>query len=137
MADQRYYSNRTTPSNRALGRWRRVIGWGGGAGAALTFSFGPLAALPAAHADGWDVIADPIINAVDHAMTGADALLGLNSAANLDLGGLGGSALDQWLALPTDSVAGAETATGPVASVSAASEAVTAGNSADAAASSA
>ena len=69
-----------------------MIGWGSSAGAALTFTIGPLAAIPAAHADGLDVIVDPIINAVDHAMTGVDALASLSSAASLDLGGLGGSA---------------------------------------------
>ena len=126
MAAQRYSSNHTSPSQRALDRWRRVIGWGSSAGAALTFTVGPLAAIPAAHADGLDVIFDPIINAVDHAMTGADALASLSSAASLDLGGLGGSAFDQWLALPTDSVAGIGTATGAVASASAASDAVAA-----------
>jgi hypothetical protein len=63
MAGQRYYSKRTTPSDRALDRWRRVIGWGSSAGAALSFAIGPLAAIPAARADGLDVIADPIINA--------------------------------------------------------------------------
>src|ERR1700758_1013168 len=122
MAAQRYSSNHTSPSQRALDRWRRVIGWGSSAGAALTFTVGPLAAIPAAHADGPDVIVDPIINAVDHAMTGADALASLSSAASLDLGGLGGSAFDQWLALPTDSVAGIGTATGAVARASASSD---------------
>ncbi|MGA8548214.1 MAG: hypothetical protein WB785_23570, partial [Mycobacterium sp.] len=133
MAAQRYSSNHTSPSQRALDRWRRVIGWGSSAGAALTFTVGPLAAIPAAHADGLDVIFDPIINAVDHAMTGADALASLSSAASLDLGGLGGSAFDQWLALPTDSVAGIGTAT----SASAASDAVAgASNAAEGAAAS-
>ena len=114
-----------------------MIGWGSSAGAALTFTVGPLAAIPAAHADGLDVIVDPIINAVDHAMTGVDALASLSSAASLDLGGLGGSAFDQWLALPTDSVAGIGTATGAVASASAASDAVAgAGNAAEGAAAS-
>src|ERR1700757_4101169 len=137
MAGQRHSSNHPSPSQRALDRWRRVIGWGSSAGAALTFTVGPLAAIPAAHADGLDVIFDPIINAVDHAMTGADALASLSSAASLDLGGLGGSAFDQWLALPTDSVAGIGTATGAVASASAASDAVAgASNAAEGAAAS-
>ena len=137
MAGQRYCSNRTSPSHRTAVRWRRVIGWGSSAGAALTFTIGPLAAIPAAHADGLDVIVDPIINAVDHAVTGVDVLASLDSAASADLGGLGGSAFDQWLALPTDSVAGIGTATGAVASVSAASDAVAgAGNAAEGAAAS-
>src|SRR6202046_2592933 len=137
MAAQRYSSNHTSPSQRARDRGRRVIGWGSSAGAALTFTVGPLAAIPAAHADGLDVIFDPIINAVDHAMTGADALASLSSAASLDLGGLGGSAFDQWLALPKDSVRGIGTATGAVASASAASDAVAgASNAAEGAAAS-
>src|ERR1700727_4002763 len=123
MAAQRYSSNHTSPSHRTVDRWRRVIGWGSSAGAALTFTIGPLAAIPAAHADGLDVIVDPIINAVDHAMTGADALASLSSAASLDLGGLGGNAFDQWLALPTDSVAGIGSGNGAVATTSAASDA--------------
>src|SRR6202000_185041 len=137
MAARRAPQNPTSPSQRALYRWRRVIGWGSSAGAALTFTVGPLAAVPAAHADGLDVIFDPIINAVDHAATGADALASLSPAASLDLGGLGGSAFDQWLALPTDSVAGIDTATGAVASASAASDAVAgASNAAEGAAAS-
>ncbi len=137
MAGLSHCSDRTSPSHRTVDRWRRVIGWGSSAGAALTFTIGPLAAIPAAHADGLDVIVDPIINAVDHAMTGMDVFASLDSAANVDLGGLGGSAFDQWLALPTDSVAGIGTATGAVASVSAASDAVAgAGNAAEGAAAS-
>jgi hypothetical protein len=137
MSGQRYCPKGTGPSHRTAVRWRRVIGWGSSAGAALTFTIGPLAAIPAAHADGLDVIADPIINAVDHAMTGVDVLAGIDSAASVDVGGLGGSAFDQWLALLTDSVAGIGTATGAVASVSAASDAVAgAGNAAEGAAAS-
>ncbi|MGA8332440.1 MAG: hypothetical protein WB777_24620, partial [Mycobacterium sp.] len=137
MAGQRDCSKRTSPSHRTPDRWRRVIGWGSTAGAALTFTIGPLAAIPAAHADGLDVIVDPIINAVDHAVTVVDALANLDSAASADLGGLGGSALDQWFSLPTDSVTGIDTATGAVASVTAASDAAAgAGNAAEAAASS-
>jgi len=64
-------------------------------------------------------------------------LASLDSAASVDLGGLGGSAFDQWLALPTDSVAGIGTATGAVASASAASDAVAgASNAAEGAAAS-
>ena len=59
---------------------------------------------PAARADGLDVIFGPIVNSIDHALAGADALSG---AASLDLGGLGGGALDQWLTPPTETVAGA------------------------------
>src|ERR1700744_5022887 len=116
MAAQRYSSNHTSPSHRTVDRWRRVIGWGSRSVPAAPLTVGPLAAIPAAHADGMDVIFDPIINAVDHAMTGADALASLSSAASLDFGGLGGSAFDQWLGLPPDSVAGIGTATGAGAS---------------------
>src|ERR1700760_1139491 len=133
MAVQRHCANRTRPSHWVVECRRRVIGWGSSAGAALTFTIGPLAAIPAAHADGLDVIVDPIINAV----TGVDVLASLDSAASVDLGGVGGSAFDQWLALPTDSVAGIGTATGAVASVRAASDAVAgAGNAAEGAAAS-
>ncbi|MDT5199528.1 MAG: hypothetical protein QOK09_441, partial [Mycobacterium sp.] len=100
-------STRTRRSHSATVQWcRRVVGWGSSAGAIVAFGVSPLAGTPAAHADGLDVIVDPIINSIDHAVTGVDALSGLDLAANLDLGGLGGGALDQWLTLPTDSAAG-------------------------------
>ena len=89
----------------------------------MAFGIGPLAATPAAHADGLDVIFDPIINSIDHAVTGLDALSGLDLGANLDLGGLGGGALDQWLTLPTDSVAGVGAVTDAASGVSAATDA--------------
>jgi hypothetical protein len=58
---------------------------------------------PIARADGLDVIFDPIINSIDHALTGVDALSGLDLAGGLDPSSAG---LDQWLSLPADSVAG-------------------------------
>src|ERR1700753_146615 len=118
MAVQRHCANRTRPSHWMVECRRRVIGWGSSAGAALTFTIGPLAAIPAAHADGLDVIVDPIINAV----TGVDVLASRASPASVDLGVLGGSALDQWLTLPTDSVSGIGTATGAAEGAAASSD---------------
>ncbi|MGA9491102.1 MAG: hypothetical protein WBV80_12765, partial [Mycobacterium sp.] len=40
------------------------MGWSSSAGAALAFGLGPLGVMPAAHADGLDVILDPIFNAL-------------------------------------------------------------------------
>ena len=120
----RHDSNRSRRSQSAtVHRRRRVLGWGSSAGAIVAFGIGPLAATPAAHADGLDVIFDPIINSIDHAVTGLDALSGLDLGANLDLGGLGGGALDQWLTLPTDSVAGVGAVTDAASGVSAATDA--------------
>jgi len=62
MAGQ-HSSKRNRRSRNAKAR-RRVVGLGGGAGAMLAFGLSPLAALPAAHADEFDVIVDPIVNAI-------------------------------------------------------------------------
>src|SRR6202035_5143828 len=85
-------------------RRRRSIGLGGGAGAFLAFGLSPLGSVPPAHADGLDVIIDPIINSILNSVTGLDALAGVDPTTGLDLAlpatDLGG------LALPaTDAVA--------------------------------
>ena len=56
-------SKRNRQSRSAQGR-RRVLGLGTGAGAVLAFGLGPWGVAPAAHADGLDVILDPIINSL-------------------------------------------------------------------------
>jgi hypothetical protein len=76
----------------AVRRRRRVVGWGTSASAIAAFGLSPLVSVPA-HADGLDVIFDPIINSIDHTLTGIDALTGLDLGANLDLSDLGGGAL--------------------------------------------
>ena len=60
----RHSSKRNQRSGRATARRRRVVGLGGGAGAVLAFGMGPLGGAPTAHADEFDVIIDPIINAL-------------------------------------------------------------------------
>ena len=95
-----------------------------GAGALLAFGAAPLASLPAARADGLDVIFDPIINSMDHALTGIDALPGLDLAANPDPGGVGIGVLDQWLTPPTESVAGVGAVADAASGVSVASEVI-------------
>jgi hypothetical protein len=61
----RYRTKRSRSSRSAkAGRCCRVVGLGTGAGAVLAFGVSPLAAAPPAHADGFDIIIDPIINAI-------------------------------------------------------------------------
>ena len=64
---------------------RGVLGLGTGAGAFLAFGLGPLAAAPSAHADEFDVIIDPLINAIAGSLGGVAA----GSAAVPELGSLG------------------------------------------------
>ena len=60
--------HRTTKQNRqsrnAKARRRRVVGLGMSAGAFLAFGLIPLATAPAAHADEFELIIDPIINSL-------------------------------------------------------------------------
>src|SRR6185312_5903634 len=68
---------------------RRAFGLGSGAGAFLALGLGPLAGAPPAHADGLDVIIDPIVNSIMGSFTdsfaGLDALLGIDPTAGVDL----------------------------------------------------
>ena len=76
----RHGSKRNHPSSKAKARRRRrVIGLGTGAGAVLAFGLGPLGVAPAAHADGLDVILDPIINS----LSSVDPTLGADVSAVL------------------------------------------------------
>ena len=112
-------SKRNRQSRRVQGR-RRVVGLGGGVGAVLTFGLGPLGVAPTAHADEFDVIIDPIINAIANSLGGVvDPLAGIDPSAVADLGalstaatdvtstsGLGLSGVDSALTLPADPWAG-------------------------------
>src|SRR5690242_5256895 len=102
MASRRS-SKRTRSSRSANVRRDRLVD---GATALIALGAAAIAGLPGAHADGADVIFEPIINAIDHSLTGMDAVASLDPGASLDIGGLGGGALDQWLTLPAESVVG-------------------------------
>jgi hypothetical protein len=65
-------SKRNRQSRNAKARRRRVVGWGTSAGAVVAFGLGPWGVAPPAHADGLEVIVDPIINA----LSSLDPLLG-------------------------------------------------------------
>jgi hypothetical protein len=133
--DKSHYGKRTRKSQGNVCRWHRgVVGWGASAGAALAFGITPLAGPPTAYADGLDVIFDPLINCIGHALTGVDSLPGLDPAASMVLGGPSGGALDQWLALPADSVAGLGAATDAATGATSSAEAATASSSESAAA---
>src|SRR5271167_2213729 len=67
-------SKRNRQSRNAQARRRRVVGWGTSAGAVVAFGLGPWGVAPAAHADGLDVILDPIINS----LSSVDPLLGVD-----------------------------------------------------------
>jgi hypothetical protein len=107
-------SKRNQRSSKAKARRRRrAVGMGGSAGAFLALGLGPLATAPAAHADPFDVILDPIINSITSALPSAlDPLAGLDLASltlpATDLAGtsgLGLSSVDSALVLPTDPLA--------------------------------
>ena len=86
-------SKRNRQSRRAQVGRRRVVGWGTGAGAVLAFGLGPWGVAPAAHADGFDVILEPIINA----LSGVDPLLGADVSTVVgDVTASGG--WDSWVA---------------------------------------
>ena len=86
MAGQHSKKNRRAAKGaKARGR---ALGLGGSAGAFLAFGLSPLAGLasaPPAHADGLDVIIDPIINSILSSVTSFDALLGIDPTTGLDL----------------------------------------------------
>src|ERR1700744_3751546 len=90
MAGQ-HSSRRNRRERTAKAGRRRAVGLGTSAGAFLTFGMGPLATAPAANADEFDLITDPIINSLSGSLAGAvDSFAGLaDPSAGLDLGGLG------------------------------------------------
>ena len=51
----------------------------------MAFGLTPLASVPPAHADGLDVIIDPIINSILGSVTSLDGLLGIDPTTGLDL----------------------------------------------------
>ncbi len=82
---------------------RLVAGWGVSAGVVLALAISPLAGAPTAHADEFDLIIDPIVNAISGSAAGVadasaalDALVGMDAVSaspGLDLTGLGDSLL--------------------------------------------
>ena len=117
-------SKRNQRSSKAKARRRRrAVGMGGSAGAFLALGLGPLATAPAAHADPFDVILDPIINSITSALPSAlDPLAGLDLASltlpAADLAGTSGvglGAVDSALVLPTDALAAAGSSADPLA----------------------
>ncbi|WP_343575930.1 hypothetical protein, partial [Mycobacterium sp.] len=65
----RHTNKRSQQSRNAKNRRRRLLGAGTTASAFLAFGMTPLASSPAAHADAFDVIIDPIINSILGSMT--------------------------------------------------------------------
>src|ERR1700761_7956176 len=97
MADhQDTKRNRRSRSAKAR---RRVVGLSSGVGAILAFGMTPLATAPAAKADAFDAILDPIINSI----TSSLGDLGAGAAAVPDVG-LGSVAA----ASPADALQGLE-----------------------------
>src|SRR6202042_3969414 len=85
MAGKHSKKDRRAGKAKARGR---ALGLGGSAGAFLAFGLSPLAGLasaPPAHADGLDVIVDPIINSILSSVTSFDALLGIDPSSLGDL----------------------------------------------------
>jgi hypothetical protein len=81
MAGQ-HRSKRNRQTRSAMAR-RRMVGLGGGAGAMLAFGLSPLTAMPSAHADEFDVVIDPVINAISGSL--ADAVAAFDPGAGADL----------------------------------------------------
>src|SRR6202041_4147268 len=102
MAGQHKNNNnnnkRNQRSRNAKASRRRVLGAGTTAGAFLAFGMTPLANAPAAHADVFDVIIDPITNSILGSITSLDALAGFDPSSALDLGPLALPAADAALA---------------------------------------
>src|ERR1700733_9048621 len=82
MAGQHSKKNRR---GKCKARRRATLGLGGSAGAFLAFGLTPLASVPPAHADGLDVIIDPIINSILGSVSSFDGLLGIDPTAFGDL----------------------------------------------------
>ncbi|MGB7870636.1 MAG: hypothetical protein WBM01_20615, partial [Mycobacterium sp.] len=117
MAQRSSKRNRRSRKDTARRR-RRVAGLGAAAGAFLAAATTPLANAPAAHADGFDLILEPIINSIAGSLTGLvdpltslDAVSGVDPLAGLALpaadlaassGNLGASAADSTLAAASD-----------------------------------
>ena len=80
----RHSAKKNRRSAKAKAR-RAALGLGGSAGAFLAFGLGPMAAAPPAHADGLDVIIDPIINSILGSVSSFDALLGIAPSSLGDL----------------------------------------------------
>src|ERR1700727_3235736 len=81
------HSGKKNRAARAKARGR-ALGLGGSAGAFLAFGLSPVAgcaSAPPAHADGLDVIVDPIINSILSSVTSFDALLGIDPSSLGDL----------------------------------------------------
>src|SRR6201995_1850160 len=81
-------SGKHSAKNRRAGEGktrRAALGLGGSAGAFLAFGLTPLASVPPAHADGLDVIVDPILNSILSSVTSFDALLGIDPSSLGDL----------------------------------------------------
>src|ERR1700723_4339295 len=97
MASQ-HNNKRNQRSRNAKASRRRVLGASTTAGAFLAFGMAPLATAPAAHADVFDVIIDPIINSILSSVTSLDALAGIDPSSALDLGSLALPATDAALA---------------------------------------
>jgi hypothetical protein len=113
----RHGSKRNQRSSKLKARRRRIAGLGSGAGTFLALGLSPLGSPPPAHADEFDVIVDPIFNAIASALPGlVDPLAGVDPSAALDLGSLALPAADA--AAGSDPVAAAASAAVPAASTS-------------------
>ncbi|MGA8328337.1 MAG: PGRS repeat-containing protein, partial [Mycobacterium sp.] len=121
----RHNSKRDQRSRNAKARRRRrVLGAGTTAGAFLAFGMTPLATAPAAHADEFDVIIDPIINSILGSITSLDALAGIDPSSALDVGSLALPATD--VALAAEPLAALGSSTDAVSAAASSADAVTA-----------
>ncbi|MFZ0718354.1 MAG: hypothetical protein WAN02_29735, partial [Mycobacterium sp.] len=82
-------------------RHRRAAGLATAAAAILGAAMTPLASAPVAHADGFDIVIDPIVNSIANSLAslleplaGLDSVSAADPLVSLGIGGLGSSAAD-------------------------------------------
>jgi hypothetical protein len=90
MADRRVKKQNPHSRKAMIRRRQRAVGLAAGISAFLMFGLGPLASLPKANADVFDVVIDQVLNAISGSL--GDVAAG--AAAVPDLGSLGLSAAD-------------------------------------------
>ena len=100
MARRSSKRNRRSRNEKARPR-RRAVGLVAAAGAFLGAAMTPLATAPAAHADEFDMVIEPIINSIAGSLAslveqlgGLDSVPGADALAGLDMGGLMSPATD-------------------------------------------
>ena len=95
--------NQNRHSHKAMVRRRqRAVGLTGAISAFLTFGLGPLAHVPQAKADEFDVVIDQVLNAISGSLS--DAVAAFDPSVGADLGSVGAGVADSTAAVDVGSV---------------------------------